>query len=100
MSTEHWINVYNEYGRLSAELIRILLESRNIPVQLIQEGAGAAYGLTFGSLGNVSILVPESRSAEAVQLLEDYSAGHLEIGDEFEVPNNKDVGSDSEVTKQ
>jgi len=100
MSTEQWVNVYNEYGRLSAELIRILLESRNIPVQLIQEGAGAAYGLTVGPLGNVSILVPESRFAEAAQLLEEYSAGNLELGDEFETPDNKDVGSDSEVTKQ
>lgn len=99
MSSEHWVNVYNEYGRLSAELIRILLESRNIPVQLIQEGAGAAYGLTVGPLGNVSILVPESRSAEATQLLEDYGAGNLDIGDEVEDPDNKDVGSDSKLTK-
>lgn len=99
MSTEQWINVYSEYGRLSAELIRILLESRNIPVQLIQEGVGAAYGLTVGPLGTVSILVPESRSSEAKQLLEDYCAGNLELGDEFEASDNKDVGSDSEVTK-
>ncbi len=100
MSTEQWVNVYNEYGRLSAELIRILLESRNIPAQLIQEGAGVVYGLTIGPLGNVSILVPESRSAEAIQLLEDYIAGNLEIGDTPEIPDNKDIGGDSEVTKQ
>lgn len=100
MSAERWVNVFNEFGRLSAELIKLLLESRNIPVQLIQEGAGVVYGLTIGPLGNVSILVPESRSVEAIQLLEEYVAGNLELGDTPEVPDNKDIGDDSELTKQ
>ncbi len=99
MENEKWVVVYNEYGRLSGEMIRILLESRNIPVHLNQEGAGAAYGLTVGPLGNVSVLVPESHLVDARQLLEEYQKGELELPEDLEIVN-KDTGAESAMTKQ
>lgn len=90
MESEKWIEVDTEFGRLSGEMIRILFESRGIPVYLAQEGAGAAYGFTIGRLGNVSVFVPESRVEEARNLLTDVREGRLEGVEEGEPENPHD----------
>lgn len=89
MEAEKWIEVDSEFGRLSGEMIKILFESRGIPVYLAQEGAGAAYGFTFGILGKVSVFVPESRAEDARKLLVDMLEGRLEegSGESEEEPN-------------
>ncbi|NIW46962.1 MAG: hypothetical protein GWN30_20085, partial [Gammaproteobacteria bacterium] len=50
----------------------------DIPSQLVQEGAGRAYGLTIGPLGEVEIYVPANRLEEAMQILDDYESGDLD----------------------
>lgn len=61
--------VYTADGPLSGEVVRILLESANIPVLLARESAGAVYGLTVGVMGEVKVYVPFDRADEALELI-------------------------------
>jgi|CXWL01.1.fsa_nt_gi type III secretory pathway lipoprotein EscJ len=61
--------VYTAAGQTEANLIKSLLEAAGIPAMTSQEGAGAAYGLTVGPLGEARILVREKDAAEARELL-------------------------------
>lgn len=78
MSEEKWTVIAEIYGELQAELIRGLLDAQGVRVFLNQEGAGRAYGLSVGPLGLVQLLVPESQSQLAEQILADYSSGKFE----------------------
>ena len=82
MTEEKWEVVTTVSGSLQADILRTLLESRDIEVFLNQEGAGRVYGINVGPLGEVQILVPESQSQEAQQILNDYYAGKFEADDE------------------
>lgn len=73
-----YVRVYTAYGTLAAEMVRMLLESAVIPARLLQESAGSAMGLTVGSLGEVSILVPVEHAHEARELLQAMEEGRLE----------------------
>jgi hypothetical protein len=90
MSDENWEVVLEVSGELQADLLRNLLEAQGIEVFLNQEGAGRAYGLTVGPLGEVQIMVPEHQSQEARQILDDYYAGKFEINDNDEVGAEED----------
>lgn len=68
-------------GMIEAEIIRGLLESRGLTVQLFQESAGKIYGLGVGRLGQVDLVVPRDQADEARQIVADYHAGRL-IDDE------------------
>jgi hypothetical protein len=81
MTDEHWEIVHEVYGEIQAELLRGLLEAQGIQVVLNQEGAGRAYGINVGSLGQVQILVPSHSASEARQILDDYYAGKFEETD-------------------
>lgn len=72
-----FVHVYTAYGQLSGEMIRLLLNSVNIPAVLSQESAGVVYGLTIGSLGEVKVLVPAERADEAKKILQDMEEGKL-----------------------
>lgn len=74
----HWELLAVTAGDLQAELIRGLLEAQGIQVQLSQEGAGRAIGLSVGPLGEVEILVPSNQIEFARKILEDYMAGKFE----------------------
>ena len=87
MSQEKWELIIEVSGELQADLLRNLLEAQGIKVFLNQEGAGRAYGLTVGPMGQVQVLVPEHQSQEANQIVEDYYAGKFEA----------DEGEDSEL---
>lgn len=82
MTEGKWAVVTTVSGSLQADILRTLLESRDIEVFLNQEGAGRAYGLNVGPLGEVQIMVPESQSQEAQQIIDDYYAGKFEVDDE------------------
>lgn len=84
-----WVTVFTARGHLHAEIIRGLLESAGLSVQLSQEGAAAAYALTVGPMGEVDVMVPEERQAEAEALLAAMDAGELDSGD--------DVGPESDA---
>lgn len=93
MSDESWEVVTEVSGELQASLLRNLLEAQGIKVFLNQEGAGRAYGLTLGPLGEVQVMVPEHQSQEAHQIVEDYYAGKFET-DEGNEPEVDDQPSD------
>ena len=76
--TPHWELLAVSAGDLQAELIRGLLEAQGIQVQLSQEGAGRAIGLSVGPLGEVEILVANTQLDEARKIMEDYMAGRYE----------------------
>jgi len=59
-----------EHGLLRAQVIKAKLESVGIPVLLKYESLGPIYGITVDGLGEVQILVPNERAAEARSLLE------------------------------
>jgi hypothetical protein len=82
MSDEKWELITEVSGELQADLLRNLLEAQGIQVFLNQEGAGRAYGLTVGPLGQVQVLVPSHQSKEAQQIVDDYYAGKFEASDE------------------
>jgi hypothetical protein len=74
--------VYTAAGQVEANLIKSMLEAENIPVMVVQEGAGAAYGFTVGLMGVAEILVPEKFANEARELLKAMKSGQAESGDE------------------
>ncbi len=73
-----WIVVTSVSGEIQSEIIKGFLEAQGISVFLNQEGAGRAYGLGVGQLGEVQILVPHTQEQAARQLLADYEAGKFE----------------------
>lgn len=90
MDDKNWVAVYSAQGRLSAEMVRILLESFAIPAILSQESVGATYGFTIGDLGEVDILVQASKADEAAEILRAMDEGNLEADNV--VSENKDDG--------
>jgi hypothetical protein len=96
MNETNWIPVYSAQGKLSAEIIRLLLESFQIPATLSQESVGSTYGLTVGDLGEVDILVPAAKVDEAVEILRAMEAGKFEEGSPSEENNDRiDFDNDS-----
>jgi hypothetical protein len=65
-------------GSLEAEILRGMLESFGLTVNLSQESAGRVYGLGVGRLARVDILVPADQADRARDILADYRAGRLE----------------------
>jgi hypothetical protein len=78
MGEIEWVKVYTTQGRLSAEMVRLLLESFGIPALLSQESVGAIYGFTIGELGEVDVLVQETRAYDAKEILQAMEDGKLE----------------------
>ena len=78
MVENKWELVITVSGELQADLIRNLLEAQDIEVFLNQEGAGRAYGLTVGPMGEVQVLVPKDQSEAARQIVDDFYAGKFE----------------------
>jgi len=72
-----YVQVYTAHGQLDAEMIRIFLQSNEIPAEMYGESVGSIYGLTVGPLGEIRILVPAEYASEATRLLADMEAGLL-----------------------
>ena len=66
-----WIIVAYAMGIEEAEIVAGLLRSFEIPVFIQQEALGRAFGLTFGALGAIRLLVPARFEQAALALLED-----------------------------
>jgi hypothetical protein len=56
---------------LAAEVLKAALETAGISVVARQEASGRIIGLTVGSMGEVSLLVPQDRIVEAHALIDD-----------------------------
>ena len=90
-------HVYDTYGSLAAEQVRIFLESEGIEVLLSQESYGQTLGLTVGPLGMVQIYVREIDFDRAAKLLEEMESGNL-ITPDNNTNDNPDVDSENEMT--
>lgn len=77
-------------GLLSADMIRIFLESHGIDCLVSQESAGRAIGLTVDGLGSARVYVPEDMVQEAEALLEAFERGELELSDTQDTRNDTD----------
>jgi tetratricopeptide (TPR) repeat protein len=66
-----WVAVMVTGGITVAEMLANRLRAAGIPAHALQEGAGQAYGLTVGPMGDATVLVPENRAEEARLLLEE-----------------------------
>jgi hypothetical protein len=80
MDEQKWEVILEVAGEVQAEIMRGLLEAQGIPVLLIQEGAGRAYGINIGPMGQVQILTHSSHSENARQVIKDYYAGSFDEG--------------------
>ena len=76
---DHLKEVYRAMNQSDAESIRLLLESFQIPVELIGESAGRAIGIGVGPLGEVSVFVPRERAVEASDLINRMENGEFEL---------------------
>ncbi len=56
-----WKLLTKMYSMLEAQMLVGRLETEGIPAQAWQEGAGKAYGLTVGYLGEVRVMVMARR---------------------------------------
>lgn len=84
MTEDKWELITTVSGELQADLLRNLLEVEGIKVFLNQEGAGRAYGLTMGPMGEVQVLVPEHQSELARQIVDDFFAGKFASSEDDE----------------
>ena len=66
---------------LSADVLKAALETAGITVVMRQEASGRIIGLTVGSMGEVSLLVPRDRVVEARALIDDSHAVDFPEGD-------------------
>ncbi len=77
-------------GLLSADMIRIFLESRGIQCLVSQESAGRTLGLTIDGLGTARVYVPEDQAKEAEELLEALERGEFTLPEEKKNDSQQD----------
>lgn len=66
-------------GLVEAEILRGLLESAGVSVELSHEAALSAYSLGVGRLARVDLMVRRDQEALARQVLGDYRSGALDV---------------------
>ncbi len=64
-------------GIVEAELLRSLLESAGVTVELSREAALSAYALGVGRMARVDLLVRKDQETLARAVLDDYRSGKL-----------------------
>jgi len=69
------VQVGSVSGKIEAEILRGLLESRGINVWLVHEAAATIYGLGVGPLAQVDLMVHAAQASEAVKIIESYRSG-------------------------
>jgi hypothetical protein len=78
MNDEEYVEVYSAFGQLQADMIRLMLEAAGLHVLTRGESAGAVYGLTVGTLGEVKVLVLQSEEQSALDFITAMEEGRLE----------------------
>lgn len=78
------ICVHRCQGLDVAEIYRAKLEAMGIPVMLEYDSAARLFGLTVDGLGEVRIMVPGTRAAEAEALLSEPDESELAADDDTE----------------
>lgn len=65
------VEVYRANGEAEAHIIKGLLESNGIPCLLRSLAAPSVHAFVFDGMGEVRIMVPQSRAEEARELVRD-----------------------------
>ncbi|NDJ86082.1 MAG: DUF2007 domain-containing protein [Chloroflexi bacterium] len=68
---QEWVVVAYATGQVEAEIIAGRLRTADIPVYIHQESVGRVLGLSMGSLGMITVLVPARHEDEALSLLDE-----------------------------
>lgn len=76
---ENYVKVYIANGATDAVMIKLFLESLEIPAVFFEEAAGVVYGLTVGPLADTEIWVPAEKAEEAIELLRKMEDGELSL---------------------
>ena len=66
---ERLVEVYQCSGDLQAQVIKSLLESRDIPCILKSHAAPSVHIFTANGMGEVKIMVPESMAEDARRII-------------------------------
>ena len=72
------VAVYRAANELEAALVVALLDSEGIPAMTRGESVGSVYGMQFGPLAEVSVLVKRALAPRARQIIEER---HLGLGE-------------------
>ncbi len=66
--TDEWIVLLVTYDQLEAEIVKDVLESGNIPVQLLSAKV-SPYPVNIGKMGEVKVMIRESDREDAEEAL-------------------------------
>lgn len=83
-------------GEIQAELILGLLKAQGVNANAVQEGAGKAYGLGVGPLGEIEITVPTTQLAQAQDILARYESGDIAASTFEEVSEDQEAEQDND----
>jgi hypothetical protein len=70
------VEVYRAANEIEAVLVVALLDSEGIPAITSGESLGSVYGLQFGPLAEVKVLVMKALAPRAAQIIETRYLGH------------------------
>jgi hypothetical protein len=68
---EKLVEVYKAHGEMEAQVIKVKLESNGIPALLKSTAAPSVHAFVMDGLGEYRIMVPESLSEEALNILQE-----------------------------
>jgi hypothetical protein len=76
---DEYVCVHVAQGRFEEDQVRAFLEANDIPTLVRGEALRTTHALTLDGLGEVEILVPIDREAQARDLLERVEQGELAL---------------------
>jgi hypothetical protein len=77
-----YVVVETTAGLIQAQIIKSLLESREIPALLSHESAATVFSVSVGPLAEVDILVPAAMETQARMLIDEFHSGNLQVDDD------------------
>jgi hypothetical protein len=81
------VEIYVAIGQGEGTLVKSYLEAHGVPVMSTQEGAGAAYGINVGLMGEVHLFVAKRHVEKAKDLIKLMNSGtNDEIPNQDETP--------------
>ena len=66
-----WVVIETADGEITANVLKSILESEEIPVLLQATGGGSVYAFSIGKLAAVKVLVPKAFEEKARELLKE-----------------------------
>lgn len=88
------VEVYRAANALEAALVVALLDSEGIPAMTSGESVGSVYGMQFGPLAEVRVLVKRALAPRARQIIEERHLSLDDVGDEDEMGGQREGWED------